>query len=290
MLPTDNRNQILLKRLGILLCFWLFGLIMTAVIIGALSLKLDMGTVKVLRVMTVIQDILVFITPVAMTAVFISRTPMEFLRLNRGMSAGYLSLMLVTLIASIPMMNLIVEWNASIQLPESMSALERWMKASEAQSAEMVNTMLSGTTVKDLIISLLIIGVLTGVSEELFFRGMLQRILSDRMNIHAAIWITAAIFSAVHFQFYGFVPRLLLGGFFGYLAWWSRTLWLPITAHAVNNSLVVAAQWGISRNDMTLDPNTLGTGDSTADTVMVIVSIVITVAAVALLRHYRHRD
>lgn len=290
MQPTDNRNQILLKRLGILLCFWLFGLIMTAVIIGALSLKLDMGTVKVLRVMTVIQDILVFITPVAMTAVFISRTPMEFLRLNRGMNAGYLSLMLVTLIASIPMMNLIVEWNASIQLPESMSALERWMKASEAQSAEMVNTMLSGTTVKDLIISLLIIGVLTGVSEELFFRGMLQRILSDRMNIHAAIWITAAIFSAVHFQFYGFVPRLLLGGFFGYLAWWSRTLWLPITAHAVNNSLVVAAQWGISRNDMTLDPNTLGTGDSTADTVMVIVSTVITVAAVALLRHYRHRD
>ncbi|MCM1518334.1 MAG: CPBP family intramembrane metalloprotease [Pseudoflavonifractor sp.] len=289
-MTTDNGTQILLRRLGILLCFWLFGLILTALIIGVLSIKMDMGTVKVLRVMTVIQDILMFITPAALTSVFASRDPMGFLRVDRGVTVGYMSLMLVTLLASIPAMNLIVEWNAAVSLPEGMSAIEQWMRASETRSAEMIDTMLSGTTVKDLVISVLIVGVLTGLSEELFFRGILQRILSDRVNIHAAIWITAAVFSAVHFQFYGFVPRLLLGGFFGYLAWWGRSLWLPITAHAVNNTLVVVARWCIARGDTTFDPNLLGTGGTTTDTLIAAASAAVTAIGIALLIRYRHRD
>lgn len=231
-MPIEHSSQIFMRRLGIFLCFWLFGLLTTAVIIGVLGLKLDMNSAPVLRVMTVIQDILVFITPVAATAVLISRKPLAFLCLDHGIKVSVVGLMLVTLMASIPMMNVIVEWNLSLSLPESMSSIEEWMRGSEERSAKMVETMLSGTSVKALIVSILIVGVLTGLSEELFFRGMLQRILADRMNIHVAIWLTAIIFSAAHFQFYGFVPRMLLGGFFGYLAWWSRSLWLPVIAHA----------------------------------------------------------
>ena len=273
-MSVENSSQIFMRRLGIFLCFWLFGLLTTAVIIGVLGLKLDMNSVPVLRVMTVIQDILVFITPVAATAVLISRKPLTFLCLDHGITASVVGLMFVTLVASIPMMNAIVEWNLSLSLPESMSSIEEWMRVSEERSAKMVETMLSGTSAKALIVSILIVGVLTGLSEELFFRGMLQRILSDRMNVHAAIWVTAIIFSAAHFQFYGFVPRMLLGGFFGYLALWGRSLWLPVIAHAFNNSLVVTAQWSIARGNTGFDPNKIGVGEG--ETGILLASLILT--------------
>lgn len=288
MVPTDNSSQIFMRRLGIFLCFWLFGLLTTAVIIGVLGLKLDMNTAPVLRVMTVIQDILVFITPVAATSVIVSRKPLDFLALNRGSSGAVVALTIVTLLASMPLMNFIVDWNASLSLPDGLSAVEVWMKRSEEQSAKMVEVMLSGTSVKALIMSILIVGILTGFSEELFFRGMLQRILADRMNIHAAIWVTAIIFSAAHFQFYGFVPRMLLGGFFGYLAWWGRSLWLPVIAHALNNSLVVAAQWSMSRGYIGFDPNKLGVGDG--ETWIALTSAALAVAGICLLYRMRRRE
>ena len=84
------------------------------------------------------------------------------------------------------------------------------------------------------------VGTMTGFSEELFFRGGLQGILSrTNMGSAAAVWIAAIIFSTMHFQFFGFIPRLLMGAFFGYLLVWSRCLWVPVFAHALNNSIVV---------------------------------------------------
>ena len=85
---------------------------------------------------------------------------------------------------------------------------------------------------------------MAGLSEEILFRGTLQQLfLSSGLNRHLAIWITSIIFSAIHMQFFGFVPRLLLGAYFGYLLWWSRSLWLPVIIHAFNNSIVVYSTW-----------------------------------------------
>ena len=79
---------------------------------------------------------------------------------------------------------------------------------------------------------------LTGIGEEMLFRGTIQRIFSEgKVNTHIAVWCSAFIFSALHFQLFGFIPRMLLGAFFGYLYVWSGSLWLPILAHALNNSL-----------------------------------------------------
>ncbi|HMR19324.1 MAG TPA: CPBP family intramembrane metalloprotease, partial [Sphingobacterium sp.] len=57
-------------------------------------------------------------------------------------------------------------------------------------------------------------------------------------NHHLAIWITAVVFSAIHFQFYGFFPRLLLGAFFGYMMAWTQNIWVPVVAHFINNASV----------------------------------------------------
>ena len=134
-------------------------------------------------------------------------------------------------------------------MPDALSGLEKSLKALEDSNKEQINILLGEPTIGSLIMSVLIIGLLTGLGEELFFRGTLQNIFRTRpMNPHSAIWITAIIFSALHFQFYGFIPRVLLGAFFGYLILWSGSIWLPIFAHALNNSLVVITSWISSRN------------------------------------------
>jgi hypothetical protein len=63
--------------------------------------------------------------------------------------------------------------------------------------------------------------------------------LKGTKNIHVAIWISAFFFSAIHVQFFGFVPRMLLGALFGYLYYWSGNLWVPMFAHFVNNGFAV---------------------------------------------------
>jgi len=82
------------------------------------------------------------------------------------------------------------------------------------------------------------------------------------MNIHAAIWVTAFIFSAIHVQFYGFLPRILLGAAFGYMAVWSGSLWLPILAHFINNAVGVIAFYIVRKQSITFDIENVGAENS----------------------------
>ena len=133
-------------------------------------------------------------------------------------------------------------------LPDALSEFEEWCRAMEEQAEELTTGLLNSTGLFPTIINILLIGVLTGIGEEFFFRGGLQRMmLWCKVNPHAAIWITATVFSAIHFQFFGFVPRLLLGAFFGYLYWWSGNIWVNSFAHALNNSLVIVSTWCINK-------------------------------------------
>ena len=106
------------------------------------------------------------------------------------------------------------------------------------------------------------------------------------MKAHIAIWITAIIFSAVHFQFYGFIPRVLLGAFFGYLALWSGSLWLPIFAHALNNSLVVISTWLTKRNTIDIDINKIGTEYSSESLLFIAISVIATILGIIILYRY----
>ena len=149
---------------------------------------------------------------------FRSKNPLKFLCIDKMPNFKYILLMLIVMVVSTPAMNYIVEWNENIKLPESMAAIEQWIRESENAAKAVTDIMLSNDSVPAVIVTILIVGVLTGFGEEIFFRGMMQRILSTKpMNIHLSIWLVAFIFSALHFQFFGFVPRMLLGAFFGYL-------------------------------------------------------------------------
>ncbi|WP_339867888.1 CPBP family intramembrane glutamic endopeptidase [uncultured Algoriphagus sp.] len=150
---------------------------------------------------------------------------------------------------------LLVYWNSQLVLPEAFSGLEIWMQEMETQLMEMTKYLTDFQTIPELLMGILVIGILAGIGEEMFFRGLIQpKMHLYTGNGHAGVWVTAFIFSAIHLQFYGFLPRLFLGGMFGYLYYYSGSLTYPILAHILNNTVTVlmvyAANQGMIDFDM----------------------------------------
>ncbi|MBB3187499.1 CPBP family intramembrane glutamic endopeptidase [Microbacter margulisiae] len=144
-----------------------------------------------------------------------------------------------SMIVAQPFINWLGDWNAKLILPAWLSGLEHWMKAMEQESDQIVNRFLTVHSLKGLLFNIILIAIVPAFAEEFFFRGTVQRLFAQKMNIHLSIWITAAIFSAVHVEFYGFIPRLLLGAYLGYLLAWSGSIWIPVLAHFANNFIGV---------------------------------------------------
>lgn len=203
----------------------------------------------VLNLQVALQNIIVFAFPAFALAVFVSRKPINYLRLNCMPRAKSLLFMMVAIVVAMPAMNYIIDWNESIRLPESMSDIEQMLRQYEDMAKTTTDNLTKGKSFGGILVLILTVGCLTGFGEEVFFRGMFTRLIIDKpCNKHIAIWIGAFLFSLMHFQFYGFVPRMLLGGFFGYLMVWSGSLWLPIIAHAINNSLAIVSIYLCEQN------------------------------------------
>jgi len=176
---------------------------------------------------------------------------------------------MLSIVLMMPLLNAVVVWNAGLHLPASLHSIESWMRASEDSAQVVTDRLLAGTSVLDLGLNLLIIAVLAGVGEELFFRGLLLRIITDVSKskrdfvlkpwvMHVSIWTIAILFSVIHMQFFGFFPRLLIGAWFGYLLWWTGSIWVPVLAHFLNNALSTLMIFGQHKGVMTDAPDRWG--------------------------------
>lgn len=263
-------QRYLLVILASLLCF-VVGSVVVTLILG------DGTSAPRMRIAMVMQDIFMFVLPALIIAVIVARRPGDFLEVAKAPGWSDVMLVLFALVVSAPAMNFIIEWNQHLSLPESLSGVEQWMREAERNAESSIKVLTCNTSVGGLVMSLLIIGVLAGFSEELFFRGALQRVfVTTPMSAHVAIWISAVLFSAMHMQFFGFFPRLLLGGFFGYLAYWSRSLWLAMIAHVANNCMAVTLMWVKARSGGEIDIDRVGTAASGGDWPILAVSVVLT--------------
>lgn len=221
------------SRLLVLLCMMGLGLIVATV---ALSIARAGG----MMLMLTVQDVLLFIVPAIATMAIFYRRPLHAMAFDRAPGWKALLVVVAFYILSIPAMNWLVTANEAMSLPASLSGLEHWMRVMEDSAAETTRQILDIHTVGGLIVCVLVVGVMAGLSEEILFRGAMLRMMQDsRMNVHLVVWIVAIIFSAFHMQFYGFFPRMILGLWLGYLLVWTGSLWVPIIAHALNNSTVV---------------------------------------------------
>ena len=230
-------NMRLSTRLLVLLCLMGLGLIVASV------LGLLVAGTGMLAMLTV-QDVLAFIVPAVAAMAIFYRRPLHVMGLDRAPSWTAIAVVVAFYILSLPAMNWIVSFNESLSLPVSMHSLEQVMRSLEDDAAQATRTLLDIHSIWELVPCVLVVGLMAGLSEEMLFRGAMLRTMQDsRLGTHAVVWIVAIVFSAIHMQFFGFIPRMLLGVWLGYLLVWTRSLWVPIIAHTLNNSTVVVMSY-----------------------------------------------
>ena len=239
------------QRFILFICIALVGFFISGVISSLIIAKFGMQSTVAMRIAAVMQSLFQLIVPAIATAMIVTRRPATFLAIDRRIDLRLLLLAAAALITATPMMNRIIALNEAVTLPDSLAWLEQSLKQMEEQAAATIAVMQGGTSVGDLIMNILIIGVLAGLGEELIFRGTFLRLMTTgRINPHIAVWTVAVVFSAVHLQFYGFVPRTLLGAYFGYLVVWTRCLWIPVIIHALNNIIYISSEWIAARQGL----------------------------------------
>ena len=222
----------------------------------------DPSMIMMLKITQAISALLIFILPAIFFVLFTSEKKLSYLKMGGfNILQGAAALLLV--FAAMPLINWSGELNSHLSLPEFMSGLENWMKAKEESLKELTKIFLEMNTVGDLIVNIIIVALLAAVGEELLFRGALQNVFVEwTKNIHFSVWVTAILFSALHAQFYGFIPRMLLGVVLGYLYIWSGSLWLPILFHFLNNGMAVLFAFLAGKGIIPAETETVGSGDS----------------------------
>lgn len=201
---------------------------------------LKSNEIEYMRYLLVIQDLAIFIIPSCII----------FRLLKSDTESGYevfvipglkeAGLVIVLAFCLFPVTSFTGEINSAMEFPDWLSGVGKWIIEHEEKANGLLDLLVPSDTFNVMLLNLFMIAILPAFSEEMIFRGVFQGIFSKLFRSgHVAVWVTALIFSAIHLQFFGFVPRLILGLVFGYLFFWSGNLWLPIIAHFINNAVPV---------------------------------------------------
>jgi len=237
--------------------FYLIG--MLGVTLGEMPNMLDLtdgNTMAVLKWMQGCSSIGLFVVPPLLFS-YLTNHQLGWKHVNRQQILLAVAFMMLFM----PFINGIAIWNEGLHLPSFLGSLESWMRQSEAEAMRMTEAFLIMDTPLDLFINLVIIAIIPAVGEELLFRGVIQKLfLKWNEKVHLSVWLTAFVFSAVHMQFLGFFPRLILGAILGYMLVWSGSLWLPVAAHFTNNAFAVLLTYFIGMDKINPSVEDLGTG------------------------------
>lgn len=275
-------GTVLFSALGGLLSEALFGIGLTD-LQGDISAKsAESSLVNAVRLIQTFSLLGSFLVPALLSAWLFSEESTTFLGIDTIPHRVLMLLVPVVFLCAVPFINWMMAINQGIRLPESLRSVEDWMRATEEAAARLTELLVSGTSTADLVLNLLVIAVIPGIAEEFLFRGVLQRqftLLSG--NRHAGIWLTAFLFSALHMQFLGFIPRFFLGALLGYLYSWSGSLWLSVFAHFCNNAFAVILTWAFAAGHIQLNPDTWGTGPQ--DAAALGASVFLTLSGIALI-------
>ena len=236
MITARYITSFLITKLILIFVVAFTGLLLSSVTIHLCANYLN--NMVVMKWLQLIQTAFTFVLPAFLLAHFVGQgvSYLKFTPIRSSlMWFGVIFLMPLAL----PAVNWLKSLNDLVVLPHFMSGVELWMQQMEHQSELLTEKFLSVSSYSGLALNLLVMAAIPALGEELFFRGILQTVLGEKLNRHLAVWITAFIFSAIHLQFYGFLPRFLLGAALGYLFLFSGSIWASIVAHFVNNALAV---------------------------------------------------
>lgn len=254
-------SLVLTLVVGVLIGLVLYGSEMLDYVNGAISIT-DPSMIPMLKYLQIVNTIGLFLIPPIIYALLVSRKPGAYLTANRKPAFVSTMVGIAVIAAILPFLHWTAALNEMLCLPEYLAGIEDWMKRSEEQAMELTGLFLATTSVSGLLLNLFMIAVLPAIGEEFFFRGVLLRLFREWTgNVHVAVIISAFLFSALHLQFFGFVPRFILGMFLGYLFVWTRSIWAPVLVHFFNNGLAVFAAWIYARGGIDTDVDSFGAVD-----------------------------
>ena len=196
-----------------------------------------------LNTMLWLNGIVIFILPaLCFGMIYYCKSIWRYFEVQRIPNWPSVGLAALLLASAYPLVLLSYELNALIPLSD-------WMQGMEQNAAEILSQLLDMRSVPELLLSLILVAVLPAMGEEFVFRGIVQKQLYERFdNPMKAIWVAAFFFSAVHLQFEGFLPRMLLGAVLGYAYYWTRNLWIPILIHFLNNAIPALALYFVDED------------------------------------------
>ena len=221
-------------------------------------LNMDSGleiTPAVLKYVQLILATFVFIVPANAYSHLFSDNTFVFFEFKKP-NLVFLFFAALLWLFTLPIISFLADINNKIAFPTSFAGLENSFRLAEARAENATRFLLNITSLSGLMVNLLVIAVVAAIAEELIFRGIIQKLLFEQSkNIHLAIWLTALVFSLFHLQFFAIIPRIVLGAALGYTFYWSKSIWVPIFFHFINNASIVLASYLFQKKLIATDPN-----------------------------------
>ena len=275
----DEFKNKLKETTGIRMLVYFFFLLL-GVLVGSAIAALLLGDTNQIRLGQGISSTLVFVAPPMILYALTHRQPMQELGFRQPHSGWLLLVGVIVMFVSLPLTNLLTSWNEKMSFGAAFESLEELLRKFESQATVTMTQLLQANNYGELSFNLLVLALIPAIGEELTFRGVLQQALTKGMkNAHVAIILSAAIFSFIHFQFYGFLPRMFLGLLLGYMFYYSGSLWTSILMHFANNATAVVLFYLDYQGITNVEVDRFG---STSNILLMVASFVITVGLIVM--------
>jgi membrane protease YdiL (CAAX protease family) len=277
----DEFKKNMKESTGFRVFIYLMALLVCSLIGGAITFFLAIGNdIDKLKLGQAISSALIFIAPPLILYAFTRSQPMHEIGFRKPNSAWMLLIGVALMFVSLPLTNQLGSWNEKMDFGAMFESLEAMLKQMEEAAGDLTERMLQVDTIGGLLVNLVVIALIPAIGEELTFRGVLQQSLTQRIkNVHVAVLLSAFIFSFIHFQFYGFLPRMFLGMLLGYMFYYSGSLWTGILMHFVNNGTAVVAAYLEHKGLTNVDYEHFG---ATSSVWLLLLSLVVTVGLIVL--------
>lgn len=259
-------------KLLIFILLLIFGLLFSSILSAFFLLSGDgMNDITNLQIGQVISQVFGFMLPPILYVMLVKEKPFNYLGFKKLQPWSLLGI--VAIFTVIPFLAMVTEWNDNVSLPESMATLEQMLRNIQKLANDTTEKFM---TEGSLFSGLLIVAALAAISEELLFRSVIQKaFVKICKNAHVGIILTAIVFSAFHGDFFGFVPRFILGLMLGYMFYLSGSIFPSMLMHFVNNGTIVMLYYLNKKEVINVDIETFGLTDNW---LVIALSLIVTVA------------
>ena len=221
--------------------------------------RLDLSSPNAVNALWILQvistTIPLFIAPVFFAYVIV-KDPEAYLRPTIKFPWGLMVLTLFIMFVSSPIIEWLINVNQRMEFSGPLKSIQDWMREKEDTAQKMTTVLLEMKTVGSMVKNVLLVGLLTAIAEEFMFRGVIQtKFTRWTKSPNWAIWITAILFSSFHMEFFGFLPRMMLGVLLGYMVVWSGSIWPAVWGHFINNGTAVVVTYLYQHKQIKVNPD-----------------------------------